>query len=462
MRFMLGLVGILLVVAAFGQTATELINKAITAHGGDKAVRQMAQSGLWGKEYRLNGVVIPLTIWQRGDWIRLDYQMEVGVATKVVTTDTAWQRFPGGDSVDATILEAGSIRESRRHTLKLLLDALQGLALTSVVVAEKLPDGRDAIRMDITAPKTSLWFDPSSGLVIGLSYRAYSDIARKEADLLSIFSDYKMVEGAQIPGIELQYVDGKQTVEIRTQSVLFQTSITDSIFARPNSIFKQVGSKTPRVDWPSVPAAPVFTGTYECLIDGKATDYSETFSRYKVTGGWAVKSIIQSHNYRLDTHDEVNGSFRPTLSVALRTLPSRTDGIEVTWRDINPRVRAFGEAEGTITLTLPSREYWLYSGAFASLFWPSPGSEGSTFSLTRFTFNTAAPGSLLGGWTSSLITYIGKETLVLPAGNFETVHYRQSTTDYWIDQSRRLVVKVQYSPALIYQLKTISGEKPPP
>lgn len=447
---------------ASGTKAEDAIKRAVEAHGGESAMRKVADSGRWETEFTIGSMTLPVVIFRRGDAVRYEFAMDSGTAIKVASATGGWVRFPGGDVTDLSEKELMTSRAAQQHTLKLLLNAQQGLAKATLVGTEKLPDGREALRLEIQDPATSFWFDPSSGRVIAVGYRSYSSVVRADAQLMSLLSDYKRFDGVEVATLQKEYVNNSPVGQSRVVAVSFKTGATDADFKRPEPMFKKVGNKSPAVEFPTISEEPSFTGEYEMVSPtGSAGSFSETFKRYKLKDGIVTKADVKAATWTLETFVVATRRGRPERLIAKRVGTARTDACVISWTTAEPTAVIAGEDEGSVSVKPPAQDFLVFSGALSGQIWPTPSrswKKDHKFKLSRFVVSTAPTGNLLGGYVTGDAVYLGEEDVKVPAGSFTTDRYQMGTTNYWVDSKKRIVVKAQFGAGVSYQLKSLTAK----
>jgi len=130
---------------------------------------------------------------------------------------------------------ARQVRTSlRRDVVSLLLAAKSGTLTPRLLPDVKNDAGRIDHVLEVSAPDLNpilLYIDPESSLIGKL---AFIDNAPTRPLVEERFSDYRMIDGIQIPFQGSRQI-GSQSVERRTRDVKLNTPIDPSLFKRPGS-----------------------------------------------------------------------------------------------------------------------------------------------------------------------------------------------------------------------------------
>jgi hypothetical protein len=224
-------------------TPRALLEKAIVAHGGEKALagHQASHSRSRGKIHA--GNVIDFTAEedvQLPDKFRS--ALHVDVEGKNLTIIQVFDGKKGwisnmGKTTDLDDKANKEIQEIL-HAMRVgnLVGVLAENAFTLAPLGELKVKDKDAAGVRVSHPAkrdVNLYFDKSSGLLVKLEGRGFNPLTNQEANQEKFFSDYHEVDGRKSPRrVEVHY-DGKLFVQVEVVELQLLERHDDSTFKRP-------------------------------------------------------------------------------------------------------------------------------------------------------------------------------------------------------------------------------------
>jgi hypothetical protein len=233
----LALAGAGLVRADDRAEAMALIDKAIKASGGEaKLAKLQAQTWTEKGTYYGMGNGLPYTgqyAMQRPD----KFSMEIeGFFKMVVNGDKGWVK----DDKGVTEMEKEQLAEQKEHLYVGWVASLLPVkdnGYTLAPLAEIKVDSRPAVGVKVAHEghrDVKLYFDKETALPVK-SEAVAKDLQQggKEVNEEAFYSNYKDVEGVQIPMKIVIKRDGKLFVEAENSNVKPAAKLDDKVFARP-------------------------------------------------------------------------------------------------------------------------------------------------------------------------------------------------------------------------------------
>jgi hypothetical protein len=230
---------------AAAQEATRgVIEKAVQAAGGaDKLARLKTSRSKFRGKGTLEGVPASLT----GEvLLQLPRQMKVEIQVEaqgqnvpvviVVNGDKCWVQVLG-QTLELKGEELADEKEAlHAEEVQTLLPLLRDKAYRLGPLGEVRVSGRDAVGVKVSHPKhkdVNLYFDKATGLLAKTERRTLDEDSKQEVTEESFFSDYRPVDGVQVPMRLAVYHDGKQILEAEVTEHRFLDRIDEAEFARP-------------------------------------------------------------------------------------------------------------------------------------------------------------------------------------------------------------------------------------
>jgi hypothetical protein len=223
----------------------EIIEKAITAHGGVERLSKTGATNFRGKGtfHGLGGTTKFTGEWwlQPPDKFRSVISLDVGQGkmetVRVLNGDKGWQ--------------AGS-RTFKQMSSKQIEDIKEYLYVTRIshLIVLKDPQYRltalgsarighvDALGIKVTGKNhkdISLFFDKSNGRLLMTRYRAWDELSEQEVEREMFYSNYKDQNGIKIPMKIITRQEGKDYVELTVTDYKLADKLDDKLFNKPSS-----------------------------------------------------------------------------------------------------------------------------------------------------------------------------------------------------------------------------------
>lgn len=221
---------------AFAQTADELINKNIQAHGGLEKLKAIKSVKMTGKMSMEGGLEAPFTFQKkRPDKIRIEFTIQGLTGIQAYDGATAWQLMPFTGSKDPQKMpedDKKDIIEQADFDGPLVDYKAKGNSVE--YVGKEDVEGTETHKLKLTLKNGDvryLFLDPETGLEM----KATAMIKREgvEATVESFFGDYKEVNGVIFPYAIEQKMAGKPGPQFSVQNVELDVDLADSMFVMP-------------------------------------------------------------------------------------------------------------------------------------------------------------------------------------------------------------------------------------
>jgi outer membrane lipoprotein-sorting protein len=221
---------------AFAQTADELINKNIQAHGGMEKLKAIKSVKMTGKMSMEGGLEAPFTFQKkRPDKIRIEFTIQGLTGIQAYDGATAWQLMPFMGSKDPQKMpedDRKDIIEQADFDGPLVDYKAKGNSVE--YVGKEDVEGTETHKLKLTLKNGDvryLFLDPETGLEM----KATAMIKREgvEATVESFFGDYKEVNGVIFPYAIEQKMAGKPGPQFSVQNVELDVDLADSLFMMP-------------------------------------------------------------------------------------------------------------------------------------------------------------------------------------------------------------------------------------
>ncbi len=223
---------------ASAETADELINKNIQAHGGLEKLKAIKSVKMTGKMSLEGGLEAPFTFQKkRPDKIRIEFTIQGLTGIQAYDGATAWQLMPFMGSKDPQKMpedDKKDIIEQADFDGPLVDYKEKGN--TVEYVGKEDVEGTEAHKLKLTLKNGDvryLYLDPESGLEM----KATAIIKREgvEATVDSFFCEYKEVNGVIFPFAIEQKLAGKPGPQFSVEKVELDVDLADTMFVMPEA-----------------------------------------------------------------------------------------------------------------------------------------------------------------------------------------------------------------------------------
>jgi len=241
---LLFLLPVLLCARASAQTADELINKNIAAHGGLEKIKAVKTMKLTGKVL-VDGVDIPCTLQlKRPNLVYGEAAIQGMKLMLGYDGQTAWQVDPSSGSMEPQ----PSVDEDARHIIEMgdfegpLVDYKAKGNSVELVGKEEF-EATPVYKLKVTEKDGSVkyvYLDAATYLELKTTTRRKSDSGGSEEE--TTFSDYKPVGGLLMAHSIETKINGQIEDQLTIEKVELNAAVDDSIFKMPK---KAQGTKPP-------------------------------------------------------------------------------------------------------------------------------------------------------------------------------------------------------------------------
>ena len=221
---------------AFGQTADELVNKNIQAHGGVEKMKAIKSVKMTGKMTMGGGMEAPFSFQKkRPDKLRIEFVIQGMTGIQAYDGATAWALMPFTGSKDPQKMP----EDDRKDLIEQadfdgpLVD-YKDKGHTIEYIGKEDVEGTEAHKLKLTLKNGNvryLFLDPETGLEM----KATSLVKREgvETSVESFFGDYKEVNGITLAFAVEQKIQGQPGPSFLVENVEMDVTIDDSIFVMP-------------------------------------------------------------------------------------------------------------------------------------------------------------------------------------------------------------------------------------
>lgn len=223
----------------------DVLDKAITAHGGQEKLATSTSQKMTGK-----GTIVGPNGEQYGfsatyyfdtpNRFRADYQMAIGDTSlpvvQILDGDQGWMKV-GDQTAELTKDQMESFRASlQAHAALRLVPLLDKKKFSLSLVGEIEEDGETLIGITATnkdALDASIYFDAKTYLIAKQEYVSKNFYTGKQALTEMRASHYKKTQGVMLP-MQVEYrLDGKKFMAAEFESVELVKQFDASLFAKP-------------------------------------------------------------------------------------------------------------------------------------------------------------------------------------------------------------------------------------
>ena len=222
-------------VHVFAQTADELINKNIQAHGGMDKLRAIKSIKMTGKINLGQGMEAPFVYEKkRPDKIRIEFMIQGMNNIQAFDGTTAWSQAPITGAKDPQKMNAEDTQDMMEQAdFDGPLVDYKSKGNTVEYMGKEDVEGTSAHKLKVTLKNGQvryLFVDPDSGLEL----KSTAVVKREGVDnsVDTFFGDYKEVNGMTFPFSVEQRVKDHST-QFMVEKVEVDASLDDSLFQMP-------------------------------------------------------------------------------------------------------------------------------------------------------------------------------------------------------------------------------------
>ena len=168
------------------------------------------------------------------DKFRVDAKVGPDHLVQIYNAGSAWEKSPKGVREAPPAMRDDWADSVRRDTIPLLLGAADGRLQARALSEETRPDGTRVKVLDISGSRIEpvRFFIDDQNLIAGQVFSKPGPNGRPVRSE-ELFSDYRQVDGIQVP-FQARLIQGGRAVLTRTiTSVRFNVPVADTLFSRP-------------------------------------------------------------------------------------------------------------------------------------------------------------------------------------------------------------------------------------
>jgi zinc protease len=217
--------------------SNDLIQRVVAAKGGLaalKAIRTVVVDADMSVMTSRGATVIPTKTWVvYPDKFRVDAMFAGQTSIQAYNGGTAWVKDPAGVAAAPPAMRNDFAATVKRDTFPLLIAAAEG-AMTVRQLPDEGADGAVLKVLEVSGnglDPVRLYIDRDSRIVRQTYTTPGPDGQPSPAD--ERFSDYRKVDGIDVPFKAAVLRDGRQILERTLKGVMFNTAIDDTIFQQP-------------------------------------------------------------------------------------------------------------------------------------------------------------------------------------------------------------------------------------
>ena len=220
------------------EKAKAIFQKAVKAHGGVEALKKF-KAATWsdtGTYYGM-GQGFPYKGEYKIQWPD-SFHMEIEGAFTVCLHKGAGWTNTGGQVTDLKDDALDSQKTQMYIATVTTLTPIMGKGFKVAVVGDAEVNGKPAVEIAVTKkgqPDVNLSFDKKSGLLAKASYSIKSSEKEfKEVTEVTIYKDYKLIDGLMTPMAISMTRDGEKYLESKTTEFSYNESLDAATFKKPN------------------------------------------------------------------------------------------------------------------------------------------------------------------------------------------------------------------------------------
>jgi hypothetical protein len=169
------------------------------------------------------------------DKFRVDAKVGPDQLVQIFNGGSAWEKSPKGVRDAPPAMRDDFADSVRRDTIPLLVGAAEGRLQARALADETRPDGSRVKVLEISGSRVEpvRFFVNDKNLIAGQVFSKPGPSGKPQRSE-ELFSDYRLVDGIQVP-FQARLIQNGRAVLTRTiTSVRFNSPVSDTLFARPN------------------------------------------------------------------------------------------------------------------------------------------------------------------------------------------------------------------------------------
>lgn len=251
------LVAGLLSVAAWAQTADEIIEKHLQAMGGKDKLKAVQSERITGKMVMGQGMEAPFTLeMSRPNKMRMEFTFQGMTGVQAFDGKTGWSVMPFMGKTDPEAMPEEEVKRMQEQSDMdgLLLDYKEHGRTVELVGKEEL-EGTPVYKLKVTQKSGdvfNVYIDAEQYLQ--LKQAGKTKVRGQEIESETIFGDFKKVDGLVFPHSIEQKAAGMPGGMVMTVSKIeLNTGVTDSRFTMPAAAEKKPAAPEKKPDNPAKP-----------------------------------------------------------------------------------------------------------------------------------------------------------------------------------------------------------------
>jgi len=165
--------------------------------------------------------------------LRQEMSMPFGDLVMVVDDEGGFMQMPQGTQP----MPDSQRRQAAQEIARNLISIVQNVGtegFSASLAGEDEVDGKslDLVVVETGGESLTLGVDRASGLVVSMTYRG-TGFGGSPGEMVDVYSDYREVDGVQLPFSKVSTFDGKPASSLTIDSIELDGAVEDSLFERP-------------------------------------------------------------------------------------------------------------------------------------------------------------------------------------------------------------------------------------
>jgi len=175
--------------------------------------------------------------------MRQELVLPFGTIITVVTEDDAFMNTPQGVQPIPESQREDSMKSMRRNPLYLLKARNEENLVAAAMGQEEFAgQAADMLHVEYMGDSLTLALDPGNGQCLGMKFQG-KNFTGAPGELIQVFSDYRDVNGLQIPFKVVSTYNGEPFLDTTLTEITVNGPITEETFARPEAMTANKDSK---------------------------------------------------------------------------------------------------------------------------------------------------------------------------------------------------------------------------